>query len=121
MKYHLDWSDELQTIERKLLDEIESSKKELHPTHAPTFTTIIQRRIGLLKETLGIIEANPNITVEDLAALVDHKLETKEKALQNAKHVFDTDRIFTDVRILEWIKYLIVEKNGHISDRFDQD
>jgi hypothetical protein len=66
MQYHLEWSDELQAIEKKFLNETESSEKELHPTHAPTFTTIIQRRIALLKEILGIIEANPNITVEDL-------------------------------------------------------
>lgn len=104
---------------KKFLNEIEGSKKELHPTHAPTFTTIIQRRITLLKEILGIIEANPNITVEDLAALVDHKLETQQTALQNAKNVFDTDRVFTDVRILEWIKYLIIEKDGRIPRETD--
>lgn len=114
MRYHLEWSDELQAIEKKVLNEIESSKKELHATHAPTFTNIIQRRIALLKEILGIIESNPNITVEDLAALVDHKLETQQTALQNAKNIFDTDRIFTVVRTLEWIKYLIMEKNGRI-------
>jgi hypothetical protein len=90
MRYHLEWLDELQVIEKELLDEVESSKKELHQTHAPIFTAIIQRRIALLKETLGIIEANSNITVEDLAALVDHKLETEERALKKAKNVFDT-------------------------------
>ena len=121
MRYHLEWSDELQAIEKELLDEVESSKKELHATHAPTFTAIIQRRIGLLKETLGIIEANPNITVEDLAGLVDLNLETQERALQNAKNVFDTDRIFTDVRILQWIKYLIIEKGGRVPNTSDTD
>jgi hypothetical protein len=121
MRYHLEWPDELQAIEKKLLDEVESSKKELHPTHAPTFTAIIQRRIDLLKETLGVIEANPNITVEDLAGLVDHKLETQERALQKAKNVFDTDTIFTDVRILEWIKYLIIEKGGRVPNTADTD
>jgi hypothetical protein len=121
MRYHLEWSDELQTIEKKFLNEIESSKKELHPTHAATFSTIIQRRIALLKEILCIIEANSNITVEDLAALVDHKLETQQSGLQNAKNVFDTDRIFTDVRILEWIKYLIIEKGGRVPITEDTD
>jgi hypothetical protein len=121
VRYHLEWSDELQAIEKELLDEVESSKKELHPTHAPTFTVIIQRRIALLKETLGIIEANPNITVEDLAGLVDLNLETQERALQNAKNVFDTDRIFTDVRILQWIKYLIIEKGGRVPNTSDTD
>jgi hypothetical protein len=56
---------------RKLLVEIDHSKKELHPMHAPTFTTIIETRIPLLKEILGIIEDNSNITKEELVALVD--------------------------------------------------
>ena len=114
MQYHLEWSDELQAIERKLLDEIESFKEELHPKHAPIFTAIIEKRIDLLKETLSIIESNPSITTEELAALVDHKLETEERALKNAKNVFDTEKIFVNVRILGWIKYLIIEKNGRI-------
>jgi hypothetical protein len=48
-------------------------------------------------------------------------LETLEGALQNAKNVFDTDRIFTDVRIFEWIKYLITEKGGRVPNTADTD
>jgi hypothetical protein len=51
-----------------------------------------------------------------LAAITDHKLETEERALQNAKDVFETDKIFDSVRILGWIKYLIIEKNGRVPD-----
>ena len=74
MQYHLEWSDELQAIERKLLDEIESSEKELHPKHADTFTAIILRKIALLNEILGIVESSPSITTEEIAALVDLSL-----------------------------------------------
>jgi len=35
-------------------------------------------------------------------------------ALKNAKNIFDTDKIFDSLRILGWIKYLIIEKNGRI-------
>jgi hypothetical protein len=115
MEYHLEWSDELQAIERKFLNEVESSEKELHPKHATTFIVIILKRIAFLKEFLGIIETNPSITIEELARLVDHKLETEERALKNAKNIFDTEKIFVNVRILGWIKYLIIEKNGRIS------
>jgi hypothetical protein len=114
MKYHLEWSDELQAIERKFLNEVESSEKELHPKHATTFILIILKRIAFLKEFLGIIETNPSITIEELARLVDHKLETEERKLKNAKNIFDTEKI-VNVRILGWIKYLIIEKNGRIS------
>lgn len=93
MQYHLEWSDDLQRIERKFLAEIESSEKEIHPEHAPTFIAIIEKRIALLKQILGFIEANPSITIEELDELVDHRLETEERALKNAKNIFDTDRI----------------------------
>ncbi len=54
MQYDLEWSDEIQAIERKLLDEIKNSKIELHPKHALTFTAIIEKRIELLRETLSV-------------------------------------------------------------------
>ncbi|HEY7109697.1 MAG TPA: hypothetical protein VH415_09735 [Nitrososphaeraceae archaeon] len=115
MQYHLECPHELQEIERKLLVEVDRSKKELHPSHAPTFITIIETRIALLKEILSIIEDNSNMTEEELVAFLDHKLEAEENAMYNSSNVFDTDRIFTNVRILEWIKYLIMEKNGRVT------
>ena len=114
MQYHLERSDELQAIESKLLDEIENSEKEIHPKHAPTFTAIILKKIAFLNEILGFVESNPSITTEELAALVDHKLETEETALKKANNVFDTEKIFGNLRTLEWIKYLITEKNGRV-------
>jgi hypothetical protein len=120
MEYHLEWSTELRALERKFLTEVESSEKELHPEHATTFIIIILKRIAFLKEFLGIMEANPSITIEELAGLVDHKLETEERALKNAKNIFDTEKIFVNVRILSWIKYLIIEKNGRVTREEDE-
>ena len=61
-----------------------------------------------------MLESNPSITTEELAALVERKLETEERALKNAKNVFDTEKKFVNLRILGWIKYLIIEKNGRV-------
>jgi hypothetical protein len=61
-----------------------------------------------------VLESNPSITTEELAALVERKLETEERALKNAKNVFDTEKKFVNLRILGWIKYLIIEKNGRV-------
>jgi hypothetical protein len=116
MQYHIEWPDELHAIESKILYEIENSEKELHPNHAPTFTAMILKRIAFLNETLSIIASNPNITTGELASLVDHKLQTEERALKNANDVFESENIRTNIRILGWIKYLILAKNGRISE-----
>jgi hypothetical protein len=79
MKYHLKWPTELQALERKFLLEIEALEKEfIYKKHAPTFYRIIEKKIAFLKDVLYTIEANPTITLDDLAAIVDHKLETEE-------------------------------------------
>jgi hypothetical protein len=83
-------------------------------TSSKTCNIIILKRIAFLKEFLGIIATNPSTTIEELDRLVDHKLETEERALKNAKNIFDTEKIFVNVRILGWIKYLIMQKNGRV-------
>jgi hypothetical protein len=44
MEYHLEWSTELQALERKFLAEIGDLEKQFHPDHAPTFTRIIEKK-----------------------------------------------------------------------------
>jgi hypothetical protein len=115
MKYHLEWPDELQTIERKFLSEIETLEKQfVFKDHNPLFYQIIETKISLLKEYLGIIESNPTITLDELASLVDQRLEEQEQAMDQSDNVFDTDKRFRNVRTLDWIKYLIIEKDGRI-------
>jgi hypothetical protein len=70
---------------------------------------------------LGTIEANLMITTRELAPLVDQKLEKEERALKNAKNVFEPDKIFDSVRILGWTKYLRIEKNGLVPREEDQE
>ena len=72
-----------------------------------------------MKEYLAIIETNPTITLDELAALVDQRLETEEREMDKSKTVFITDKIFNNVRILGWIKYMIIEKNGRVPDSVD--
>jgi len=115
MNYHLEWPDELQVVERKFLREIETLEKEFNfRDHNVLFTQIIETKVSLLKEYLGIIESNPTITLDELAVLVDKKLEEEERAMDKSNNVFESDKIFNNVRILGWIKYLIIEKDGRV-------
>lgn len=74
-----------------------------------------------MKEYLGIIEANSTITLDELAALVDQRLEEQERAMDKSSNVFETDKIFNNVRILGWIKYLIIEMDGRVPDKPDRE
>jgi hypothetical protein len=68
MKYHLEWPTELQALERKFLFEIEGLENEfVYKKHALTFYRIIENKIAFLKEVLNTIEANPTLTLDELA------------------------------------------------------
>lgn len=56
-----------------------------------------------MKEYLSSIEANPGITLDELAVLVDQRLETEERAMNKSNDIFETDKIFNNIRILGWI------------------
>lgn len=45
------------------------------------------------------MQPNPPVTLEQLTELVDQKLEVEARALNNAKEIFETDKIF-ELRIL---------------------
>jgi hypothetical protein len=75
MEHHLEWSNELQSLERKFLTEIEDLEKQFFPNHAPTFTRIIEKKIAFLKEVRSTRETNPKI--RELAQLVDQNWRKK--------------------------------------------
>jgi hypothetical protein len=119
-KYRFEWPDELQNVERNFLREIETLEKDINfRDHSVLFYQIIEKKISLLKEYLEVIEASPAIILDELAALVDQRLEEQERAMDKSNDLFETDKIFTNIRILGWIKYLIVEKDGRIPNRPD--
>ena len=112
----------LQAVEAKFLTEIETLEKQfVFKDHSPVYYQIIENKIAFLKEYLGIVEATPTITLDELAALVDQRIGigNEERVMDKSKNVFETDIIFNNVRILGWIKYLIIEKNGRIPERPD--
>jgi hypothetical protein len=120
MKCHLEWPPEIQAVERKFLSEIETLEKQfLFKDHHPLFYQIIETKIMFLKEYLGIIESNPTITLDELASLVDQRLEEEKRAMDESKIVFDTDKMFRNIRTLDWIKYLIIEKDGRVPSAQD--
>ena len=120
MKYHLEWPDELQLVERKFLREIETLEKQLvFKDHNPLFYQIMETKISFLKEYLEFIEANPTISLDELASLVEQRLEEEKRAMNESNTVFDTDKMFRNIRTLDWIKYLIIEKEGRVPSAQD--
>jgi hypothetical protein len=51
------------------------------------------------------------MTMQELADLIDYRIEGKERELDDSTSIFETDKIFIELRILEWIG-LAIRKVG---------
>src|SRR6185312_6446640 len=117
MEYVFARTKEVRQLERKLASEYEDLKKNVKSLHTPTFMRSLKRKVQLINWTLQLIELNPNIPIQELEVLIDCKIESLEKELGDAKYRWKSDRIYDEIRSLEWILFMI--KILHSSmDRF---
>jgi hypothetical protein len=75
----LEWSTELQAIERKLLAEIEDLEKTVLPRPCTNIYTYYRKEDSIIKRSTDMMEAIPNITTGELAQLLDKNCKNKRK------------------------------------------
>jgi uncharacterized coiled-coil DUF342 family protein len=111
---------EVQQLERKLASESEALEKNVKSLHTPTLMRSLKRKVQLINwtlQTLQTIELNPNIPIQELEILVDGMIDSLETELGDAQSRWQSDRIYDEIRSLEWLLFMI--KILHSSmDRF---
>lgn len=117
MEYIFARTTQVQQLERKLASESEALKKNVESLHTPTLIRSVKMKVQLINWTLQLIELNPNIAMQELEILVDCNIDSLETELGDAQSRWQGDRIFDEIRFMEWI--LATIKILHSSmDRF---
>ena len=117
MEYIFARTTQVQQLERKLTSESESLKKNVKSPHTPTLMRSLKRKAQLITWTLQIIELNPNIVMQELEILVDCRIDSLKTELDDAQSRWQSDRIFDEIRSLEWILFTIKKLHSSM-DRF---
>lgn len=104
--------DEFQELKTRLVAEIKGLENEINRQRLPSYH-IIERKIQLINSTLDTIESNPNLTMQELSDLIEYRIDGEERELDDAETVPETERILNEIRILEWIRF-IVRKVGQL-------
>lgn len=104
MVYVLRSKDELAELKRRLIHEIIGLENEANrfQDHFSNVTT--DKKISMINWTLDTMESNPNITIQELADLIDYRIEGNERELDNSETRDELDYVFNELRILEWIR-----------------
>ena len=117
MEYVFGRTKEVRQLERKLASESEDLKKNVKSLYTPTLMRSLKRKVQLINWTLQLIELNPNIPIQELEVLIDCKIDSLKTELGDAQSRWQSDRIYDEIRSLEWILFMI--KILHSSmDRF---
>ncbi len=95
-------------LQRSLRDEITDAIRELFPEQDTTFNRSIKRKIELLTETLRLISRYPCMSIKELSFIIDFKIEGEKILLDNARVTEQTELIYDDLAIMEWIRYMSV-------------
>ncbi len=61
----------------------------------------------MINWTLRIIDSKPNITLQELEDLIDYRIESLERELDDAQIRNETDRLFDQIRILDRIMFFV--------------
>lgn len=89
MVYVITSNDEFQELKTKLIAEIKGLENEINRQHLPSYH-IIERKIQLINSTLDTIEANPNMTMQELSDLIDYRIESEETELDDISRLSDS-------------------------------
>ena len=65
----------LQEVRTRLLEEIQATKKRIHPVHANTFNNSMKNKIAHANHILRLMDRYPNMTVKDLLYLIECRIE----------------------------------------------
>ena len=67
--------NQLQEVRTRPLEEIEATKKRIHPVHANTFNNSMKNKIDHMNHILRLIDRYPHMTVKDLLYLIECRIE----------------------------------------------
>jgi molecular chaperone DnaK (HSP70) len=91
--------DKLENLKERLIIEIVEQQKKVNNSSNP-----VEKKISMINWTLDTIDSNPNMTTQELADLIEYRVEGIEREIDNAESKDELTWIFDEIRILEGIR-----------------
>ena len=91
--------DKLENLKERLIIEIVEQQKKVNNSSNP-----FEKKISMINWTLDTIDSNPSMTIQELADLIEYRVEGIEREIDNAESKDELTWIFDEIRILEGIR-----------------
>lgn len=107
MESRLTYPNEMKELKALLTSECECIKREISPVRNPMFNHSFNQKIALFNWAMEMIEYNTNITLPEIEGLVDYRIESLERELDDAETREETATLVDQIRILDRIIILV--------------
>jgi len=91
--------DKLENLKERLIIEIVEQQNKVNNSSNP-----VEKKISMINWTLDTIDSNPNMTIQELADLIEYRVEGIEREIDNAESKVELTWIFDEIKILEGIR-----------------
>ena len=107
MESRLTYPNEMEELKARLTSECECIKREISQIHNPVLDHSFNQKSAMYNWAMEMIEYNTNITLPEIEGLIDYRIESLEREIDDAETHEETAKLVDQIRILDRIIVLV--------------
>lgn len=100
-------SEQFQELDKKLTKEAKKLTDEIQVDHVPIFQRWLEKKLQCIDKSKTLMYRNPNMTIDELAILLDSRIEREARKLDKTKSFEKMETIYSTLSALEWTRNIV--------------
>lgn len=100
-------SEQFQALDKKLTKEAYKLTEEIQVDHVPIFQRWIEKKLQCIEKSKTLMYRNPNITIDELATILDNRIEREARKLDKTKSFEKMEPIYSTLSTLERTRNIV--------------
>lgn len=97
-------SEQFQELDKKLTREAGKLTDEIQAGHVPIFQRFLEKKLECIDKSKTLMYRNPNLTIDELATILENRIETEPRKLDKTKSFEKMETIYSTLSALEWTR-----------------
>jgi len=99
--------EQFQELNRKLTKEANKLTNEMQAGHVPIFQRWLEKKLQCIDKSKDLMARNLNLTIDDLATILDNRIEREAKKLDKTNLFEMMETIYSTLSALEWTRNIV--------------
>jgi hypothetical protein len=100
-------SEQFRELLKKLTKENNRLHDEIQFNHVSFFQRWIERKIEFIGLSENMIQENPDLTINELANMLDNRIEREARKLNKIKTFEKREKVYNNLSALEWVRNVV--------------